>query len=812
MAQYVLRLADVGINQVGLVGGKNASSGEMIRSLGQFGIRVPDGFAVSADGYRDLLSANELGKPIRSALAAFKKGEIGLSRTGETLRRLIANAALPDELSAAILAAYRELGAAIGYPSPPVAVRSSATAEDLPEASFAGQQESFLNIVGEEALLAACRRCYASLFTDRAIAYRQAKGIDDLAVALSIGVQYMVRSDVGCSGVMFSLDPESGFPRVVVINAAWGLGEAIVQGAVEPDKYVLYKPLLENPATLPLIECSIPAKRIKVVLGEDEGGTRTIETTTAERSARVLCDSDLLQLARWAIRIEQHYGRPMDMEWAKDGISNDLFLIQARPETVHSSSKGRLVRYKIAAHESPLVEGQAVGTLVAAGKACVIEDPAASGRFEDGDVLVTHRTDPDWTPLMKRAAAIVTEHGGTTSHAAIISRELGIPAVVGAKDATLVLKDGQYLTVSCAEGVRGLVYEGRLQFSREEIDPAQLPATRTSLMVNLADPDKAFSSWQLPAKGVGLARMEFIISSLLRVHPMALVHPERLSLDEQAQVAELSAGYDSGAEYFIDNLARGIAKLASTYHPGIAIVRLSDFKTNEYAHLLGGAAFEPSEENPMLGFRGASRYYDERYRDGFALECRALKRAREKLGFTNIAPMIPFCRTPEEADKVLGVMAAEGLRRGENGLQIYMMCEIPSNVILAREFASRFDGFSIGSNDLTQLLLGVDRDSDILAKLFDERNEAVTRSIASVIADAHACGIRIGICGEAPSNDPEFAAFLVGQKIDSMSLSPDSFVRTLNSVSAAEQRISKTTAPPVTTIGPATPAAVTTAT
>ncbi len=810
MAQYVLKLADVGMDEVALVGGKNASSGEMIRTLSGFGIRVPDGFAVSADAYRDLVAENGLDVPISRALAAYRKGETRLSQAGETLRKLVGNAALPVALSNAIRAAYRELGAALGHPAPAVAVRSSATAEDLPEASFAGQQESFLNVVGEEGLLEACRRCYASLFTDRAIAYRQAKGIDDLAVALSIGVQCMVRSDVGCSGVMFSLEPETGFPKVVVINAAWGLGEAVVQGAVEPDKYVLFKPLVGDSGTLPLVECRIQEKGIKVVLDEAAGGTRTVETTAEERRARTLCDADLLQLARWAMCVESHYGRPMDMEWAKDGLSNELFLVQARPETVHSSSKGKLVRYTIAAKQAPVLEGQAVGTMIAAGRACVIEDPAASDRFADGDVLVTRRTDPDWTPLMKRAAAIVTEHGGTTSHAAIISRELGIPAVVGASKATSAVKEGQDLTVSCAEGVRGLVYDGRLEYSREEIDPAKLPATKTSLMVNLADPDQAFRSWQLPAKGVGLARMEFIISTLLRVHPMALVHPDRLSLDEQAQVAELCAGYESGTEYFIDNLARGIAKLASVYYPHIAIVRLSDFKTNEYAHLLGGAAFEPAEENPMLGFRGASRYYDERYRDGFALECRALKRAREELGFTNIAPMIPFCRTPAEADRVLDVMAIEGLRRGENGLEVYMMCEIPSNVILAREFASRFDGFSIGSNDLTQLLLGVDRDSDILAKLFDERNEAVTRSIASVIADAHACGIKIGICGEAPSNDPEFAAFLVKQGIDSMSLSPDSFVRTLHSVAATERRPASP-APTQSAIAQAAQAALTTA-
>lgn len=786
MPDYIFKLADVGMHEVSLVGGKNASSGELIRTLSAVGIRVPQGFAVSAQGYRDLLAVNGLQEPIASALAALKEGKSSLSDTGSSIRELLVNATLPASLAPAICEGYRQLAASLGEAAPAVAVRSSATAEDLPEASFAGQQESYLNVVGEDQLLSACRRCYASLFTDRAIAYRQAKGIDDLAVALSIGVQEMVRSDIGASGVMFSLDPESGFPGVVVVNAAWGLGEGVVQGAVDPDKYTLFKPLLNAPGALPLIDRRSGNKELKVVLDEVIGGTRTVETTAEEQQCWALSDADLLELGRWALLVEDHYGRAMDMEWAKDGVTGKLLMVQARPETVHSEAGSRVVQYKMPAKGKPVLEGQAVGTSIASGKACVIAEAADLGRFENGSILVTRRTDPDWTPVMKRAAAIVTEHGGTTSHAAIISRELGIPAIVGVESATALLNSGQAITVSCAEGETGRIYEGLVDFTREEIDPSQLPKTRTSLMVNLADPDQAFRSWQLPAKGVGLARMEFIISNMLRVHPMALVHPERISADERLKIEELSRGYPTPADFFIDNLARGLGKLAAPYHPGIAIVRLSDFKTNEYAHLLGGSAFEPTEQNPMLGFRGSSRYYDKRYREGFALECRALKRAREVLGFTNIAIMVPFCRTTAEADKVLEVMAEEGLRRGEGDLQVYMMCEIPSNVILARQFAKRFDGFSIGSNDLTQLVLGVDRDSDILADLFDERNEAITRSIASVIADAHACGIRIGICGEAPSNDPEFARFLVACGIDSMSLNPDSFVRTLRSVSAAE--------------------------
>lgn len=786
MANYIYKLGEVGIGDIPRVGGKNASLGEMIGSLAQRGIRVPDGFAVSADAYRDLIAGSRLEALIGAAVAEYGRSEAKLSEAGATIRKLIAEAPLPAAVSTAVSAAYRELASKLGQPQLAVAVRSSATAEDLPEASFAGQQETFLNVIGEAQLLDACRRCYASLFTDRAIAYREARGIDHLAVALSIGVQEMVRSDIGTSGVMFSIDTESGFPQVVVINASHGLGEAVVQGAVDPDKYMLFKPLLGDEGAMPLIEKDLGRKEVKIILDDAAGGTRMVDTARDERTSWSLSDEDCLKLARWALTIEEHYQRPMDIEWAKDGRSGELFIVQARPVTGESVS-GKLIQYKIQRPGKRLLDGQAVGSSIAAGKACVISDISGIGQFEDGSILVTKRTDPDWTPVLKRAAAVVTEHGGTTSHAAIISRELGIPAVVGAERATSVLHQGQEITVSCAEGEEGAVYEGLLEFTRVVIDARGLPSTRTALMVNLADPDKAFRSWQLPAKGVGLARMEFIISNLVRVHPMALVHPERLTEAERQEIAALTRGYPTARDYFVDRLARGLGKLAAPYYPHIAIVRLSDFKTNEYAHLIGGGGFEPAEENPMLGFRGASRYYNARYRDGFALECEALKRARETLGFTNIAVMVPFCRTTAEADHVLEVMAEEGLRRGEKDLLVYMMCEIPSNVILAREFASRFDGFSIGSNDLTQLILGVDRDSDVLAELFDEGNDAVTRSIASVIDAAHASGIKIGICGEAPSNDPEFARFLVDCGIDSMSLNPDSFVRTLASVAEAEK-------------------------
>lgn len=785
MADYIYRLDDVGMEDLARVGGKNASLGELRRSLAGEGIHVPDGFAIGVDAYRELIGTSGRDLEIRHLLDAYHTSKMTLADAGAALRMVIAEIPFPPALSLAIRHAYRALAKAVSKADPPVAVRSSATAEDLPEASFAGQQESYLNVVGEDQLLMACRRCYASLFTDRAIAYREAHEIDDITVALSIGVQEMVRSDLGTSGVMFSVDPDSGFPKVVVINSSFGLGEAVVQGAVDPDRYTVFKPLVADRKAVPIIEKRLGAKELKAVLAPGDSGTQMVETSTGERESWSLSDEDCLQLTRWAILVEEHYGRAMDMEWAKDGKSGSLYLVQARPATAQPEI-GRLVQYRVPQQRTKLISGQAVGTSVAAGKVSIIREISQIDHFEDGNILVTERTDPDWTPVIKRAAAVVAEHGGTTSHAAIISRELGIPAVVGAQGATTILKDGAEATVSCAEGQLGIVYAGLLKFTREEIDPRSLPTTRTALMVNLADPDQTFRFWQLPAKGVGLARMEFIISNLLRIHPMAIAHPERLSGDDRKRMDELTSSYGSPSDYFVEKLASGLTKLAAPYHPDVAIVRLSDFKTNEYARLIGGSMFELPEENPMLGFRGASRYYDERYRDGFALECKAVKRAREIAGFTNIAVMVPFCRTTSEADRVLAVLAEEGLRRAEAGLKIYMMCEVPSNVILARDFAKRFDGFSIGSNDLTQLILGVDRDSDILAGLFDERNLAVTRSIAAVIRDAHDCGISIGICGEAPSNNPEFAHFLVDCKIDSMSLNPDSFVRTLLNVAAAE--------------------------
>ncbi|HEX7930480.1 MAG TPA: phosphoenolpyruvate synthase, partial [Sphingomicrobium sp.] len=658
-----------------------------------------DGFATTADAYRLHVASNGIEAALRNLIASLHSGERTLRDAGAKIRELILACSLPPTVEQQLRAAYRELGRKAGRDDPAVAVRSSATAEDLPGASFAGQLESFLNVQGEDALIEACRRCFASLFTDRAITYREAKGFDHLQVALSIGVQLMVRSDLGGSGVMFTLDTESGFPRVVTINAAWGLGETVVQGTVDPDRLMIFKPLIEG-GYRPIIEKVRGAKSQKLVYGLDGSGTVLLETSEAERERFVLSDDEALQLARWGAAIEAHYGRPMDIEWAKDGLSNEMFIVQARPETVHAAKSGTSFEiYKLQGKGERLIDGVAIGSAIVSGKACIVKNPEDIERFEDGAILVAEATNPDWVPIMKRAAGIVTDHGGPTSHAAIVGRELGVTAVIGTGNATRILKAGQEITLSCAEGSRGSVYSGILPFARETIDVGTLAEPPVDVMVNMANPGAAFEWWPLPAKGVGLARMEFIISSAIKLHPMAAAHLERLSEVDAKRVREISGGFSTPADYFVDRLAVGVAKLCSAFHPHPAIVRLSDFKTNEYAELLGGAAFEPKEENPMLGFRGASRYYDDRYRDGFALECRALKRVREEMGFKNLVVMVPFCRTVTEADRVIEAMAANGLRRGEAGLQVYMMCEIPSNVVLAEEFGKRFDGFSIGSND-----------------------------------------------------------------------------------------------------------------
>jgi pyruvate,water dikinase len=774
---------------VALVGGKNSSLGEMVQELGDLGVAVPPGFATTSDAYRGYILENGLNDFIAEAIAAWQDGKQSLAETGAAVRAAIRAGEFPAATREAIREAYAELCARTGIDDLSVAVRSSATAEDLPDASFAGQQETYLNIVGADALLEACRNCYASLFTDRAISYRQVQGFDHNQVALSVGVQQMVRSDIGGSGVMFSIDTESGFDKVVLINAAWGLGENVVQGAVTPDEFQVYKPFLDNEALSPIVAKTLGAKEKKMIYSKAAGETiKNVPTSKAERGAFVLSDDEVIALARMAKTIEAHYGLPMDMEWARDGITGELFIVQARPETVQSRlGAGSLKSYSIGAHGQTLVEGISVGSAITTGTVCLIESVKDIDRFVDGAILVTSTTDPDWVPIMKRASAIVTDHGGRTSHAAIVSRELGVPAIVGCGDATHLLHSEQEITVSCAEGDTGFVYEGAAEYKVEDLDLDHVPETETRIMLNLANPQTAARWWKLPAAGVGLARMEFVVSNTIKVHPEALLHFDRVTdPDERTQIEALTAGYDDKPQYFVDQLAIGLSRIAAVAYPEPMILRMSDFKTNEYADLLGGRAFEPHEENPMIGWRGASRYYDPGYRDGFALECQAVAKLRGAMGFDNVIIMIPFCRTPEEADRVLEVMAENGLTRGENGLQVYVMCEVPSNVILAEEFCKRFDGFSIGSNDLTQLTLGIDRDSDKLAPLFDERHPAVVWMIRSIIERAHAHGCKVGLCGQAPSNYPDFAKVLVEAGIDTISVTPDSFLEVKRIVADAE--------------------------
>lgn len=775
-------------SDVAKVGGKNSSLGEMIQELGLQGVDVPPGFATTSDAYWHFVDENQIRESIGKSIADWTAGKASLSETGAAIRQLFLRADWPAATAAAIVEAYRGLADRAGQPDVSVAVRSSATAEDLPDASFAGQQETFLNIVGETELLQACKRCFASLFTDRAISYRQTKGFDHMKVALSVGIQQMVRSDIGGSGVMFSIDTETGFDKVVLIDAAWGLGENVVQGAVDPDEYQVFKPLLDDPTLSPIISKKCGSKTIKMIYGSAEQPTRNVPTSKAERAAFVLSDAEILTLSRWATTIERHYGCAMDMEWARDGHSGRLYIVQARPETVQSNRETAVFSsYEIKSKGKTLLKGLSIGDAVVSGQVCLIENARDIGQFVDGSILVTSTTDPDWVPIMKRAVAIVTDHGGRTSHAAIVSRELGLPAIVGTGTATQVLHSGQEITVSCAEGDEASIYEGRADYEVQTLDMEDIPATKTKVMLNLANPGAAFRWWRLPADGVGLARMEFVISNAIRIHPMALVNFDGLSdQSAKAEIAELTAGYADKSAYFVDKLAEGLARIAAAFYPQPVIVRMSDFKTNEYAGLLGGAAFEPTEENPMIGFRGASRYYSPRYRDGFALECRAIRKLRNELGLKNVVVMIPFCRSVAEAEKVLGVMAENGLKRGESDLQVFVMCEIPSNVILAKQFAQHFDGFSIGSNDLTQLTLGVDRDSGELADLFDEQDDAVKWMIRSVIGEAKAAGAKIGICGQAPSDHPEFAKFLVECGIDSISVTPDSFIAVKQSVSEAE--------------------------
>lgn len=806
---FVLWFEDVGIQDIGLVGGKNASLGEMIRQLTAQGVKVPTGFATTAYAYRHFVQAAGLEEKLRQIFSSLDVESMeNLQAHGHEARSLILNTPFSAELQVAIATAYRQLCARYGDDTD-VAVRSSATAEDLPDASFAGQQETYLNVHGLDAVLDACHHCFASLFTDRAISYRVTKEFDHLAIALSVGIQKMVRSDLATSGVMFSIDTETGFKDAALITAAYGLGETVVQGAVNPDEYLVFKPMLQQ-GFRPILAKRLGSKETKMVYGtQGSNQTQIVPVSPAERTKFALTDDEVLQLANWACIIEDHYSQvrgmatPMDMEWAKDGITHDLFIVQARPETVQSQKAQTVMRrYRLpgemadngqdatsGSHHTPLITGRAVGEMIGQGSVRVILDAHEIAEFQPGEVLVTTRTDPDWEPIMKRASAIVTDQGGRTCHAAIIARELGIPAIVGCGTATQVLTTGQAVTVSCAQGEEGRVYGGLLPFEIEETPLDQLPRTRTQLMINVGNPQEAFRLSSLPCDGVGLARFEFIIANQIKVHPLALLHFDQLPEgEEKAAIARLTHLYAHKPDYFVDTLAQGVGTLAAAFYPKPVIVRMSDFKSNEYANLLGGKAFEPIEENPMIGWRGASRYYDPLYRDAFALECEAVRRVRTEMGLTNIIPMIPFCRTPAEGRKVLAEMAKHGLVRGEDGLQVYVMCEVPSNVILADEFSQVFDGFSIGSNDLTQLTLGLDRDSSLVASLFDERNDAVKQMIRMVVERAKANGRKIGICGQAPSDYPEFARFLVELGIDSISLNPDSVLKTLLVVVDAERQ------------------------
>ncbi len=794
MTDFVVPLDTFGKDDVDIVGGKNASLGEMLRALKSAGVRVPDGVAVTVNGYRAFIEYNDLDRLIAETVEGLDEtDDRALARAGETIRRAMGRGEFPPDLATQIRRGYEDLSRQFGMDEADVAVRSSATAEDLPDASFAGQQETMLNVSGADDVLDAVRFCYTSLFTDRAIAYRARHGFDHRQVGLSVGIQKMVRSGKAASGVLFTLDPDTGFPDVVVVNGAWGLGEHLVQGNVEPDEWVVFKPTLDEAHhRRPIIDRTLGSKLSKEVYATGEvAATKVVECRRRERESFVISNDEVIQLARWGALIEQHYGHPMDVEWAKDGDSGDLFVVQARPETVQSrSSESSITTFQVRTEASPIVRGTAVGGAVASGTVRILSSMDESDRFEEGDVLVTEMTDPDWGPILARAAAVVTDRGGRTAHAAIISRELGIPAVVGADDATGVLEDGMVVTVSCAEGDDGRVYEGLVEWDEIEIDLDDLPETHTDVMLILASPGAAFRWWRLPADGVGLARTEFIVNDHIQVHPLALLHFDDVEARQtREKIEEITVGYDDLSAFFVDRLSSGIARIAASRYPSPVIVRMSDFKSNEYADLIGGRGFEPVESNPMLGWRGASRYADGPYQEAFALECKAIRRVREEMGLDNVIVMLPFVRTLDEADSVLAFMARHGLKRGEDGVQVFVMTEIPANVFLADQFAERFDGFSIGSNDLTQLVLGVDRDSSQLAHLFDERNPAVLAAIEQVIAAGKKAGSKVGICGQGPSDHPDLAEFLVRHGIDSIAVNPDALVKTRRVVAEIEAEL-----------------------
>ena len=797
--EFVKWFEDLKIEDVPSVGGKNASLGEMIRTLGEQGVKVPSGFAITAYAYKYMIEKAGIDVQIKDILSDLDTHDVhNLAERGEKIRTLIRKTPIPPELEEAIRQEYRNMENRYGQ-NVDVAVRSSATAEDLPDASFAGQQETYLNVRGEQDLLAKVHDCFASLFTNRAISYRTDKGFDHFSVYLSVGVQKMVRSDLASSGVMFSIDTESGFNDAVYITGAYGLGENVVQGAVNPDQFYVFKPTLHD-GFKPILEKKLGSKEKRMIYGDT--GTLQEEVSEEDKSKFVVNDDEILTLARWANIIETHYQKPMDIEWAKDGQTGELYIVQARPETVHSQKDAAIMKtYVLDEKGNQLAQGEAVGSKIGQGEVNVIENAKDIGQFQKGQVLVTDMTDPDWEPIMKIAGAIVTNRGGRTCHAAIISRELGIPCVIGTGDGTNRLQNGAQVTIDCSEGV-GRIYEGLLKYHVDEIKLDSLPETQTKIMMNVGVPEKAFQQGQIPNDGVGLAREEFIINSYIGIHPLALL--EYPQLKERAQnepeiaevvkkIDERSAGYDDKVQFFIETLSRGIAKIAAGFYPNDVIVRMSDFKTNEYANLIGGQLYEPIEHNPMIGWRGASRYYDEKYKPAYGLECQAIKKVRDEMGLTNVKPMIPFCRTPDEGRKVIEIMNEFGLKQGENGLEVYVMCEIPSNVVVADQFADIFDGFSIGSNDLTQLTLGLDRDSDLVAHIFDERNDAVKRLVSQVIQTAHQHEPRrkVGICGQAPSDFPEFAEFLVECGIDSISLNPDTVVKTKLTIAETEQRLGR---------------------
>ena len=780
MKSQLIWFNQLGIKDIESVGGKNASLGEMISHLSGLGVKVPDGFATTADAFRDFLAHQNLDEKIRTRLASLDTNDVSaLVEAGAEIRQWILDTPFPDKLLTAVSEAWQKLQA--GEKNITVAVRSSATAEDLPDASFAGQQETFLNVSGLDNVLIAIKRVFASLYNDRAISYRVHQNFDHGKVALSAGIQRMVRSDVGTSGVMFTLDTESGFRDVVFITAAYGLGETMVQGAVNPDEFYVYKPGLakKRPA---ILNRTLGSKLIKMIYDDDAAHANpvvTVDVEEADRQRFSLNDAQVEELARYAVTIEQHYGRPMDIEWAQDGVDGQIYIVQARPETVESRSGISVIeRYELKQQGELLLEGRAIGQRIGAGPVSLIKDPSEMSRVKDGDVLVTDMTDPDWEPIMKRAAAIVTNRGGRTCHAAIIARELGIPAIVGCGNATDVLKDGEDVTVSCAEGDAGKIYRGQLDFEIIRTDTGAMPDLPTKIMMNVATPGRAFAFSQLPNAGIGLARLEFIINNTIGVHPKALLQFEQQSSELQQQIKKRIAGYADPVSFYVEKLVEGIATLGAAFAPNPVIVRLSDFKSNEYAKLLGGKLFEPEEENPMIGFRGTSRYLSEDFRDCFELECRALKKVRDEMGLTNVEIMVPFCRTPGEAEQLVQLLADNGLKRGENDLRLIMMCEIPSNALLAEDFLQYFDGFSIGSNDMTQLTLGLDRDSGLIANLFDERNPAVKKLLAMAIEACRKQNKYIGICGQGPSDYPDFAEWLFEQKIGSISLNPDTVVDT----------------------------------